>query len=794
MPKASTSLVHTDVRTVAKVEPGKTGTTTVHYTDGTKDAGLASQQTSDIIRGKRRDGGEYGSGYSGSDPRADPAYDRYTDDLNARLEKAKDEHGDTQALFTQTNARGVTGYTPERLAVHDAIIRDLLASYAGVPKERKAIVLAGPPAAGKSTVIKIHGQQFGVESTVDAKGNVTPTNYATVNPDDLKAALTRYAGVPEDYRAAGLGPNETAALLHNESSDLSKRLQSALTIRGHNLIIDGTFAGSTEKQLAKVDRLRADGYTVSGVLVDGDVEQSLAQAGQRHLADRLPTQLDSGGPLQGRYVPLNLIEGQRNTAGAQSATFGRAHRSEAAINFEAGQSRFDGGALIFDRTSGETTVTHRAAGSLIKGAAPETKTAARVVDVPRSVVLAAYAGLAETSPASAVHTMWARILTRDARVPESLVRRVARAESKTIGGPVTHRWAAALVEAWDRPSGSSRVIAAVADRVLQRKTLPSGVTSARLVAMVEQKAFNASEPKGRVVTSGAGGGKAKRRVATLMLQHLTPEEQRASVAGTHKLAVSRGILSIPASHQGDSSVVTHRGVKHDLGTTEGRKAFTKAKLAEVNGDAAPKARAAAPRRAPAAGAMLLPGGGTVRVGGLVRVGGFSFNTATADGRASLADYAARRRRGTKALPGAEVKDVMATGVSVPSLGTTDATVIVPPAGLTPVSALVTCAACRARVPRRADGTPRAHRAPWTVGTCPGVGRVPSAGRLLQSKTAAPTVGKRRSQDLRRSSTASTPRPPTPRRGHAGSQPWRPVRRRRAPGPPLPRGSVVSGCP
>lgn len=305
----------------------------------------------------RPDGTEWGSGYSPDDPRSNPDYDRYVANLNTRLDQALEQVGGTDQVHDHVD--GIDGaYQPARQAQHDAIIDELMAKYENVPRERKAVMLAGPSGAGKSTTIRMLGHQFGVEA--DEDGN--PTNFATVNPDDIKEMMVARGMVdPGLYGRYGFGPGEPMTLIHEESSHIAKRLHRHLVAHGSNVLIDGTFSGKLDKNIDKIRTLRGGGYTVTGVLVDGDVDRSLINAGKRHTKIKAgitaDTQLDTSAPFQGRYVPLSHIEAQR-PGGYYSDLMDRPHRSQNAENFEQAKDAFNGGIRIYDNSSGEAKLIY----------------------------------------------------------------------------------------------------------------------------------------------------------------------------------------------------------------------------------------------------------------------------------------------------------------------------------------------------------------------------------------------------------------------------------------------------
>lgn len=300
--------------------------------------------------GTRPDGTAWGSGYPEGDPRLDPAYDQYTADMDAKLDAGLEKYGDTEALLDKVDG-APNAYQPDRHAVHDQIIDDIMATYADIPRENRAVIMAGPPGAGKTTVIIKSGSEFGV-TWDEAKGR--PGNYAVVNPDDMKDELIKRGLIPAEYDEFGLAPAEMASFIHEESSWLAERLLTRLKADGVNLILDGTFAGKPDKQVGKVHTLRGDGYSVKGILVDGTVSRSLANAGGRHR--KAPA--EPGGRYGGRYVPMGHIKGNEPETDQDSSVFGRPHKNRSSENIERAQDAFDEGVAWYDNSTGESKKIH----------------------------------------------------------------------------------------------------------------------------------------------------------------------------------------------------------------------------------------------------------------------------------------------------------------------------------------------------------------------------------------------------------------------------------------------------
>ena len=127
-----------------------------------------------------------------------------------------------------------------RAELHDRLIREVVESRPGVRFENHAIVLAGPPGAGKSTVLR--------DEILGDRAN----GWLTIDADDFKQALLRAAiddgsydaflkpALVKEHEAAGerFFPLELASLVHEESSELAKRLRAESIRAGANIVID----------------------------------------------------------------------------------------------------------------------------------------------------------------------------------------------------------------------------------------------------------------------------------------------------------------------------------------------------------------------------------------------------------------------------------------------------------------------------------------------------------------------------------------------------------------------------
>jgi chloramphenicol 3-O-phosphotransferase len=205
-----------------------------------------------------------------------------------------------------------------RAALHDRLVAELVAAAPDVEQSHQAVVLAGPPGAGKSQVI---ASRLGAQAV----------RWRVVDADHFKEALLADAVrtgwyeelVPPAVRAAEVDgdrffPLELASLVHEESSRLAARARVEAIERGDNLVID-TVLSSESSALALGERLSGAGYSVTVVDVETTFEISAARIEQRWHA-RYVAALESGDPreLGGRWVPSEYPRDLFATAGGRS--------------------------------------------------------------------------------------------------------------------------------------------------------------------------------------------------------------------------------------------------------------------------------------------------------------------------------------------------------------------------------------------------------------------------------------------------------------------------------------------
>lgn len=150
--------------------------------------------------------------------------------------------------------------TLTRDLLHERLIDEARAAAPDVEQGRRAIVLAGPPGAGKSTVLN---EVLGADRD----------KFLVIDADEFKRDLLRKAQadgsyeswlMPEAIRereAAGekFFPLELASLAHEESSYLAKALRDDAIASGDNIVVD-TVLSSEATALALGETLAAAGY------------------------------------------------------------------------------------------------------------------------------------------------------------------------------------------------------------------------------------------------------------------------------------------------------------------------------------------------------------------------------------------------------------------------------------------------------------------------------------------------------------------------------------------------------
>lgn len=197
------------------------------------------------------------------------------------------------------------GARPGRKVLHERLLDEHRAEQPRVAQERRAVILAGPPGAGKSTVLR------------KALGDDVDT-FLRVDPDEFKGKLLQQAVAdgsldsikPAEVRALEATgekffPMDLAALVHEESSMLAAKARARAMADGDNLVVDGVLS-NPQKALALARELEARGYRIHVIDVEVPADVSLRSIEQRWEQDHVGA-LEGRNDHGGRYVPEPVV-------------------------------------------------------------------------------------------------------------------------------------------------------------------------------------------------------------------------------------------------------------------------------------------------------------------------------------------------------------------------------------------------------------------------------------------------------------------------------------------------------
>ncbi|MFZ4431585.1 MAG: zeta toxin family protein [Microthrixaceae bacterium] len=228
----------------------------------------------------------------------------------------------TESLHDKLGPRG-DRYSAERRRQHEALLDTMVEMIAasGVPRDRRALFIGGPPGAGKTTLLRnlsnpdpnselarvlaasglkfdvkmyepMPNGEYGLDSS-KLKGAVPGgQTHAAIGADIVKEWMAALGMGPD----TGLMPLENASLIHGESQYLADQLEQRLLAEGFNVVHDGTMASASSTQ-DRLERLKRAGYDApDAIMVQVPLSESEKSAVGRYLRG-----LDD--PYGPRFVP-----------------------------------------------------------------------------------------------------------------------------------------------------------------------------------------------------------------------------------------------------------------------------------------------------------------------------------------------------------------------------------------------------------------------------------------------------------------------------------------------------------
>lgn len=205
----------------------------------------------------------------------DPAHPRPGMGDTVRANPADFRAGDTGTPYLNDDGT----WAPERQELHDRIVRNTL-SGAQPSDSPEMLFMGGGGGAGKTTTIR-------------AGAIKTPEGGVILNADDFKELL------PETIRSQAEGNRAWAALAHEESSYLAKRVQAAALERRVPVVMDAV-GSNADKVARQISQARAAGYRVRTAYVTIPPEEGVARAAAR------AANMEAKG-IVGRVIPEETV-------------------------------------------------------------------------------------------------------------------------------------------------------------------------------------------------------------------------------------------------------------------------------------------------------------------------------------------------------------------------------------------------------------------------------------------------------------------------------------------------------
>ena len=197
-----------------------------------------------------------------------------------KLDSLPDDTRQTNFVQSGTDDKGKPTYSgpkPDRVKLHKRIESKFLDHVKPVPPgtQPRSILMMGGPASGKSSMVKALG--------------IKTDDFVVADADAVKENL------PEYKKAVAHRARNAAAMAHEESSHLVKKIRQQAIDDNKNVVVDGTGA-NLDSYVKQLKALKDKGYHTHLMMADCDAETALPRAHDR-------------AEKTGRYVPDHFITG-----------------------------------------------------------------------------------------------------------------------------------------------------------------------------------------------------------------------------------------------------------------------------------------------------------------------------------------------------------------------------------------------------------------------------------------------------------------------------------------------------
>ncbi|OZC96151.1 hypothetical protein CH275_26800 [Rhodococcus sp. 06-235-1A] len=220
--------------------------------------------------------------------------------------------------------------TSARRKLHAALLGRWRDSSQDLRSARRATLFAGPPAAGKSTLMGASNTHLADHRRIDADDFKTLLLQSAVEDGSIASLIPRPL---RDNFEEQFHPLELSALVHRESTILQERALSDAMRAGENVAIDGTL-GYMPWAKDLVRQLGDFGYKIHVIDVEAEEELSLARVVTRWRTgyeNALADPHDPTAAMGGRWLPASAVT--RLFATGRTVSHCEMNASEIAFNF-----------------------------------------------------------------------------------------------------------------------------------------------------------------------------------------------------------------------------------------------------------------------------------------------------------------------------------------------------------------------------------------------------------------------------------------------------------------------------